>query len=131
MLLLKIEGLNSTRQAVSQLGADEHLWVRGIGDVLIYVRRLSETTYSMCIYSAERATKRFTVKGLLVNGKVKAGVVVKLIEKLSARPCRVVGSNLVDAETQLKESESSEIDYTEFITLVKGSNIRVQASPLS
>ena len=116
---------------MSKLGAEEHLWIRGIGDVLIYVRRLSETTYNMCIYSVEKATKRFTVKNLLVDGKVKTDEAVKIIKKLSARPCHIVGSNLVDSETRPKKYEGSEMNYTEFIKLVKGSHIRVQVNPLT
>ena len=130
VMLLKIEGLKSTWQAASLLETGEHIWVRGIGDVLIFVRRLSESNFKMCLYSVDRMAKRFTLKGVIVNGKVRAGEVVKLIEKLSARPCHVVGSNLIDIST-LKEVEGSEMGYTEFIKMVKNSGIRVQASPLT
>ena len=130
VMLLKIEGLKNTWQAASLLETGEHIWVRGIGDVLIFVRRLSESNFRMCLYSVDRIAKRFTINGVIVNGKVKAGEVVKLIEKLSARPCHVVGSNLIDA-AKLKEIEGLEMGYTEFVKIVQNSGIRVQASPFA
>ena len=129
--MLKIEGLNNARRAVSLLGSGEHLWIRGIGDVLIYVRRLSDSKFRLRLYSVGRVAKHFTVKGLLVNGSVKTGEVVKLIEKLSARPCRVVVSDLVDAKAPLAEVEGSEMSYLEFVKTVRNSGVLVQANPLA
>ena len=68
--MLKVEGLRSTEQAMHLLGTGEHLWVQGIGDVLICVCRLGEVNYRMSVCSVERIAKRFSVKRLRVDARV-------------------------------------------------------------
>ncbi len=75
--------------------------------------------------------RHFKVRRPLIKGKVRSREVAKLIEKLSARPCRVIGSNLVDGGAPLDEIEGQEIGFSEFIKMAKGSGIQVQASPLA
>ena len=127
--MIKVEGLGRTWKAVRTLGNGEHLWLRGIGDVLILVRRMSDSAFMMGIYSVERIARRFAVKNPLIKGRVRSREVVKLIEKLSARPCHVVNSGLVEVDDPLDDMVGQEIGFSEFIEMARGSGIQVQASP--
>ena len=128
-MLLRVEGLRSTEQAMHLLGTGEHLWVRGIGDVLIYVCRLGEASFRVGVYSVERIATRFSVKRLGVDAKVGQIEAYKLVEKLGARPCRVVKSTFVDGLTALGPASSVELSYKDFVMAVKGLGLRVQANP--
>ena len=99
--MLKIKGLRETRQAIDSLLAGEHLWVRGINDVLIYVGRVSEASFRMSVCSVSRIAKRFFVERAEVDANVSIGEVSKIVEKLGARPCKVVGNDLVEGHMLL------------------------------
>ena len=71
--LLKVVGFSSTEHAINVLGMGEHIWVRGIGDVLIYVNKLGETNYRIGVYLVERMASGFSVKRLSVDTKVDHG----------------------------------------------------------
>lgn len=126
--MLKIEGLRETKQAVNSLVAGEHLWVRGINDVLIYVGRVSEASYRISVCSVSRIAKRFSVERERVDANVSIGEVSKLIEKLGARPCRVVGNDLVEGHAPLP-SRGVVVNYADFVKMVTGFGIRVQVNP--
>ena len=126
--MLKIEGLRETKQAVHNLVTGEHLWVRGINDVLIYVGRLSEATYRMSVCPVNRIAKRFSVERAEVDANVSIGEVSKLIEKLGARPCRVVRNDFVEEHTPLPVHDVV-VSYADFVKMVTGFGIKVQVNP--
>jgi hypothetical protein len=126
--LLKVEGLRSTEQAMHLLGMGEHLWVRGIGDVLICVCRLGEASYRMSVCSAERIATRFYVKALRVDARVGQVEAYRLVEKLGDRPCRVVRNSLVDEPASLGEA-GGELSYKDFVNAVRGLGLLIQANP--
>ena len=127
--MLKVEGLRSTEQAMHLLGSGEHLWVRGIGDVLIYVCRLGEASYRMSVCSVERIAKHFSVKGFRVDSRVGQVEAFRLVEKLGARPCRVVKNSLVDESAALGEAGGGELSYLDFVNRVSGLGLRIQSNP--
>jgi len=124
-----VEGLRGTEQAMHLLGMGEHLWVRGIGDVLIYVCRLGETNYRMGVCSAERIATRFYVKTLRVDARVGQVEAYRLVEKLGARPCRVVRNSLVDERATVGIASGGELSYEDFVNAVRGLGLRIQANP--
>ena len=126
--MLKIKGLRETRQAIDSLVAGEHLWVRGINDVLIYVGRISEASYRLSVCSVNRIAKHFFVERAQVDANVSLGEVSKLVEKLGARPCRVVGNDLVEGHTLLPIRDVL-VGYADFVQMVTGFGIRVQVNP--
>ncbi len=128
-MLLRVEGLRSIEQAMHQLGTGEHIWVRGIGDVLIYVCRLGESSFRVGVYSVERIATRFSVKRLRVDARVGQMEAYKLMEKLSARPCRVVKNTFIDGHIALGPANSGELSYRDFVIAVKDLGLRVQANP--
>jgi hypothetical protein len=128
-MLLKVEGLRSAKRAINLLGTGEHLWVRGIGDVLIYVCRLGEAVYRVSVCSAARIATRFCVKGLRVDARMSQVEAYRLVEKLGARPCKVVNSKLVDEPATLSEANGGELSYQDFVNTVKGMGLRVQINP--
>jgi hypothetical protein len=127
--LLKVEGLRGTEQAMRLLGKGEHLWVRGIGDVLIYVCRLGEVSYRMSVFSAERIATRFYVKTLRVDARVGQMEAFRLVEKLGARPCRVVRNSLVDEPAAMGIASVVEFGYKDFVNEVRGLGLLIQANP--
>jgi len=127
--LLKVEGLRSTEQAMHLLGVGEHLWVRGIGDVLIYVCRLGEASYRMSVCSVERIAKQFSVKRLMVDARVGQAEAYRLVEKLGARPCKVVKNNLVDEPAALGGASGGELSYQDFVNAVRGLGLLIQTNP--
>ena len=127
--LLKVEGLRSTEQAMHLLGVGEHLWVRGIGDVLIYVCRLGEASYRMSVCSVERITKRFSVKRLMVDARVGQMEAYRLVKKLGARPCKVVKNNLVDKPAAFGEANDGELSYQDFVKAARCLGLQIQANP--
>jgi hypothetical protein len=128
-MLLRVEGLRSTEQAMHLLSLGEHLWVRGIGDVLIYVCRLGEASFRVGVYSVERIATRFSVKKLGVDARVGQVEAYRLVEKLSARPCKVVKNTFVDGLAALGPVSSVDLSYKDFVIAVKGLGLRVQANP--
>jgi hypothetical protein len=54
--------------------------------------------------------------------------VSKLIEKLGARPCRVVGNDLVEGHSLLPIRDVL-VGYADFVQMVTGFGIRVQVNP--
>ena len=126
---MKVEGLRSTEQAMHLLGTGEHLWVRGIGDVLIYVCRLGEASYRMSVCSVERIAKHFSVKRFRVDSRVGQVEAFRLVEKLGARPCRVVKNNLVDKPAAFGEAGGGELSYQDFVKAVRGLGLQIQANP--
>ena len=126
--MLKIKGLRETRQAIDSLVAGEHLWVRGINDVLIYVGRISEASYRLSVCSVNRIAKHFFVERAEVDANVSIGEVSKLVEKLGARPCRVVGNDLVEGHSLLPIRDVL-VGYADFVQMVTGFGIRVQVNP--
>jgi hypothetical protein len=126
--MLKIKGLRETRQAIDSLMAGEHLWVRGINDVLIYVGRVSEASFRLSVCSVNRIAKHFFVERAEVDANVSLGEVSKLVEKLGARPCRVVGNDLVEGHTLLPIRDVL-VGYADFVQMVTGFGIRVQVNP--
>ena len=127
--LLKVEGLRGTEQAMRLLGKGEHLWVRGIGDVLICVCRLGEASYRMSVFSAERIATRFYVKTLRVDARVGQVEAFRLVEKLGARPCRVVRNSLVDEPAAMGIASGVELGYKDFVNAVRGLGLLIQANP--
>jgi hypothetical protein len=127
--LLKVEGLRSTVQAMHLLGTGEHLWVRGIEDVLIYVCRLGETSFRVSVCSVERIARQFSVKRLRVDARVGQVEAFKIVEKLGARPCRVVKNSFVDGSTTFGEASGEELSCKDFVNAVRGFGLRVQANP--
>jgi hypothetical protein len=127
--LLRVEGLRGTEQAMRLLGKGEHLWVRGIGGVLIYVCRLGEASYRMSVCSAERMARRFSVKRLGVDARVGQVEAYRLVEKLGARPCRVVRNSLVDERATVGIASGGELSYEDFVSAVRGLGLRIQANP--
>ena len=125
---MKIKGLRETRQAIDSLMAGEHLWVRGINDVLIYVGRVSEASFRLSVCSVNRIAKHFFVERAEVDANVSLGEVSKLVEKLGARPCRVVGNDLVEGHTLLPIRDVL-VGYADFVQMVTGFGIRVQVNP--
>ena len=128
-ILLKVKGLKSTEQAMNLLGTGEHLWIRGIENVLIYVHRLGEVSYRICVCSVERVTTRFSVKRLGVDAKVGQMEAYRLVKKLGARPCKVVKNSLVDELEKLSETCGAELSYLDFVNAVKVLGLRVQVNP--
>lgn len=125
---MKIKGLRETRQAIDSLMAGEHLWIRGINDVLIYVGRVSEASFRLSVCSVNRIAKHFFVERAEVDANVSLGEVSKLVEKLGARPCRVVGNDLVEGHTLLPIRDVL-VGYADFVQMVTGFGIRVQVNP--
>ena len=128
-ILLKVKGLKSTEQAMHLLETGEHLWIRGIENVLIYVHRLGEASYRICVCSVECVTTRFSVKRLSVDAKVDQMEAYRLVKKLGARPCKVVKNSLVDELEKLSETCGAELSYHDFVNAVKGLGLRVQVNP--
>jgi hypothetical protein len=126
--MLKIKGLRETRQAIDSLMAGEHLWIRGINDVLIYVGRVSEASFRLSVCSVNRIAKHFFVERAEVDANVSLVEVSKIVEKLGARPCRVVGNDLVEGHTLLPVRDVI-VGYTDFVQMVTGFGIRVQVNP--
>jgi hypothetical protein len=126
--MLKIKGLRETREAIEGLMAGEHLWIRGINDVLIFVGRVSEASFRMSVCSVSRIAKRFFVERAEVDANVSIAEVSKLVEKLGARPCRVVGNDLVEGYMPLPVHDVI-VGYTDFVQMVSGFGIRVQVNP--
>jgi hypothetical protein len=128
-MLLKVEGLRDIEREMNLLVTGEHLWVRGIGNFLIYVGKLGEASYRMCFCSVERMTMRFSVKRFGVDGRMSKAEAFRLVEKLGARPCRVVNNKLVDELVTISETSGGELGYQDFVNSVKGMGLRVQANP--
>ncbi len=128
-MLLKVKGLRSTEQAMHLLGTGEHLWVRGIENVLIYVKRLGEASYRIGVCSVERMATHFSVKRLSVDASVDQMEAYRLVRKLGARPCRVVKNSLVDELEGLGDSVGVELSYQDFLSSVRGLGLRVQVNP--
>ena len=128
-MLLKVEGLRSAKRAINLLGTGEHLWVQGIGEVLIYVCRLGEAGYRVSVCSAARIATHFSVKGSRVDARMSQVEAYRLVEKLGARPCKVVNSKLVDGQVMLSEASGGELSYQDFVNTVKGMGLRVQVNP--
>ena len=128
-MLLKVEGLKNTEHAMHLLGTGEHLWVRGIGDILIYVCRLGEASYRMSVCSVERIAKRFSVKSLRVDARVSQLEAYGLVEKLGARPCKVVKNSLVDESAAFSGTSGGDLSYNDFVNAIRGMGLRVQANP--
>jgi hypothetical protein len=126
--MLKIKGLRETREAIESLLAGEHLWIRGINDVLIYVGRVSEASFRMSVCSVSRIAKRFFVERAEVDANVSIAEVLKLVEKLGARPCRVIGNDFVEGHMPLPVRDVI-VGYTDFVQMVTGFGIRVQVTP--
>jgi hypothetical protein len=127
-MLLKVEGLKSTVRTMDLLGTGEHIWVRGIGKFLIYICRLGESSYRVCICSVEKVATRFSVKKSSIDAKMSQVEAFQLVEKLGARPCRIVKNKLVEGSAFLSEA-SRELSYQEFVDSVRGMGLRVQLSP--
>ena len=89
-MLLKIDGLSSAKHALQLLDMGEHLWVLGIGSSLIRFKKLSEVSYRVSLYSVWREAMRFSMRSLNVDARVSQIEAYKLVEKLGARPCKLV-----------------------------------------
>jgi hypothetical protein len=127
--MLKIDGFRSTERAINHLGMGEHLWVRGIEDVLIYVHRLGETHYQVGVCLFAKIASHFNVRRFSIDAKVGQGEVHRLVKKLSARPCKVVNSSLVDRLPGLNNLSENELSYQDFVNAVKNMGLRVQVNP--
>ena len=129
LVLLKIDGLRRTEQAIQLLSEGDHLWVRGIGNILIYVNKIGEASFRMCICSVEMVAKRFTVKRLNVDSTVGQEEAYKLVRKLGARPCKIVSNKQVDEEFVQSKISSLELSYQDFINAMKNLGFPIQTNP--
>ncbi len=125
---MKVDGLKSIVREMDLLGAGEHIWVRGIGEFLIYFCRLGESSYRVCICSVERVATRFSVKKSRVDARMSQVEAFRLVEKLGARPCRIVKNKLVDGSA-LMGGVNVELSYQDFVDSVRAMGLRVQLSP--
>lgn len=128
-MLLKVEGLRSTERAMQLLDTDEHLWVLGIGNVLIYVCKIGEATYRMSICSVEKIAARFSVKRMAVDAKVNKNEAYQLVKKLGARPCKVVNNRQVDETLILKKTCENQLSYQNYLDIVQSQGLQVQVNP--
>jgi hypothetical protein len=128
-LLLKIDGLSSAKHALQLLDMGEHLWVLGIGSSLIRFKKLSELSYRVSLYSVWREAMRFSMRSLNVDARVSQTEAYKLVEKLGARPCKLVKNRTIDEPDMSGDVGGDEISYLEYVKAVKGSGFLVQVSP--
>lgn len=127
-MLLKVEGFRGIERAMALLGIGEHLWIRGIGDVLIYVSVFQETTYRMSVFSVEKIGNHFSLKMREVDGVVHKDVALHIIKKICARPCKVVKNNLVNEPQTVDVPSKVETTYQDYIYNVEKLGLKVQVS---
>ena len=127
--MLKVEGLRSTENAVNTLDEGEHLWVKGIGDVLIYIRRVADASYRVSVCATQKLAKHFFVIKLIVDAEVKTAETMKLIKKLSARPCCIVKNNMVEEQHDLTPDVKTDLNYSDYVSLARSLGIKVQVNP--
>lgn len=126
---LKIEGLKHTEHALRLLINGEHMWVLGIGGNLIRFSKKSESSCRVSLYSVWREAMRFVVRDLKVDARVSQTEAIKLVEKLSSRPCKVVRNNIVDEPDELDDIGRDQISYLDYMKAVTVKGLMVQASP--
>ena len=127
--LIIIKGLRKTELAMNLLGDGEHLWVRGIENVLIYVGKVGEASYRIIVCNVERLSTRFSIKRLGVDARVGKLEAYKLVMKLGARPYTVVKNRFVDELELLNEVCGIELSYQDFVNAVKVMGLKVQINP--
>jgi hypothetical protein len=127
--LIIMKGLRRTELAMNVMREGEHLWVRGIENVLIYVGKLGEASYRIIVCNVERLSTRFSVKRLGVDAKVGKVEAYKLVMKLGARPYTVVKNHFVDELEWLNEVCGIELSYQDFVNAVKVMGLKVQINP--
>ena len=127
-MVLTIVDLRSTERAISALGVDEHLWVLGIGEILVYVSSLGEEKYRLSICSVGRVSTQYSVKSMRADGVMVKGVVFKILRKICARPIKIVKNNRVDESIKLGRPDLGEFSYEEFLGVVEKLGLRLQVS---
>lgn len=127
--MIKIEGLEETKNAMNLLGVGEHLWVQGIGGNLIRFGKLSEANYRVTLYSVWREAARFLVKSLRVDARVNHAEAFRLVKKLGARPCKVVKSRVIDEPEASGEYGDRELSYQDYVKAVRDKGLLVQVNP--
>ncbi len=127
--MIKIEGLQETRNAITLLGLGEHLWVRGIGSNLIRFSKLSEANYRVTLYSVWRDATRFLVKNLCVDAKVSQAEAFRLVKKLGARPCKVVKSRVVVEAEASNGFGDRVLSYQDYVKEAREKGLVVQVNP--
>ena len=123
------KGLRKTELAMNLLGVGEHLWVRGIENVLIYVGKMGEASYRIIVCNVERLSSHFSIKRLGVDARVGKVEAYKLIMKLGARPYTVVKNRFVDELERFNEVCGIELSYQDFVNAVKVMGLKVQINP--
>jgi len=127
--LIVMKGLRRTELAMNMMRDGEHLWVRGIENVLIYVGKVGETSYRIIVCNVERLATRFSVKHLGVDAKVGKLEAYKLVMKLGARPYTIVKNRFVEELERLNELCGIELSYQDFVNAVKVMGLKVQINP--